>query len=255
MKYPDKISIVEQLLSTSGITTPPITLSKIMKYWDNVQVTLDDIEGDAFLVDMGILGANILIKKKARKERQRFSLAHELGHLVLKEKGLPIIQSSLKSRDLEMERWCNEFASELLMPSAWIRHDVIGTKVNDLYALSHKLAVKYQVSYEALLIRLSEVTPVNVIRINISDHIAEIKYNKSKVEPINLDSYKNIIFDKINNNRSINIFNVDSGVYCYLQAQLIKRNVQNWISFLVKATESRTIEPGRSVCGTKPRNY
>ena len=241
MEHLDIIGIVEGLLDFSETTKPPVILSRVVKYWNDLKVTLEDIEGEAFLVDLGSVGTNILIKSKANRGRQRFSLAHEIGHLILKENGILISQSSLKSRNLEIERWCNEFASELLMPSAWIKTDVLGQKVSSLFALSYKLAEKYQVSFEAMLIRLTEVTQINIVRFNIKNQNIEIKFNKSKIEPIKIEKYKHIIIDKIKCSQSNNAFFVDNDIYCHIQVQRKKGTNQNWISYLARVSESLTI--------------
>jgi Zn-dependent peptidase ImmA (M78 family) len=96
--------------------------------------------------------------------RQRFTIAHELGHLILHGEsdlhvdehfpiGLRSGMSAMGVDDKEIE--ANQFAAELLMPSGMITGDVellLGTDVDKAIC---KLAKKYGVSTEAMSIRLS----------------------------------------------------------------------------------------------------
>jgi hypothetical protein len=50
--------------------------------------------------------------------RERFSVAHELGHILLIAKFA--LQATTKTEYFEYERWCNEFAASLLVPDQLI---------------------------------------------------------------------------------------------------------------------------------------
>jgi len=98
--------------------------------------------------------------------RQRFTIAHELGHLLLHEsqdlhvdEAFPIrLRSRVSGLAVdEREIEANQFAAELLMPTELISEDVDslrdkGVDVDDAIA---KLSQKYRVSLEAMTIRLS----------------------------------------------------------------------------------------------------
>lgn len=61
--------------------------------------------------------------------------------------------------DDDMEREANEFAMELLMPSAWLKRDAAGIDMGDDEALA-KLAKKYKVPVGLLCIRLGQLIPI-----------------------------------------------------------------------------------------------
>ena len=97
--------------------------------------------------------------------RQRFTIAHELGHLLLHEGkqvhlderlrvNLRNATSSLAVDPDEME--ANQFAAELLMPEAFLEKDMLMLASRDLESGGDikKLAKKYQVSEQAMTIRL-----------------------------------------------------------------------------------------------------
>lgn len=91
----------------------------------------------------------ILINKKIQNARKYFTIAHELGHIIMH---LPERFIIAKQRDIEKE--ANEFASELLIPSEAIREDLININPDKLLMLKHK----WRVSASALLYKAKDLT-------------------------------------------------------------------------------------------------
>ena len=101
--------------------------------------------------------------------RQRFTMAHELGHLLLhKASKLHIDQTdfSIKFRDEQSsdgsdreEREANAFAAALLMPQVFLEADL--RKLGDIGLHDDQkiqaLAKRYGVSLQAMLIRLTSL--------------------------------------------------------------------------------------------------
>ena len=105
-------------------------------------------------------------------ERQRFTIAHELGHLFLhkqdsvsydKGAGVVMLRDIHASQGTDIkEIEANRFAAELLMPEVSIRQDLSDHGDIDLMAADEKsikliaeLAAKYEVSIQAMSIRLT----------------------------------------------------------------------------------------------------
>jgi len=96
--------------------------------------------------------------------RQRFSIAHELGHFVLHHEAEHLVEldaqlageSHAPGFDGRKEQAANNFAAELLMPGDWVRADARS------YSLS-RLAKRYDVSEAAMAFRLTNlrVAPVS----------------------------------------------------------------------------------------------
>jgi Zn-dependent peptidase ImmA (M78 family)/DNA-binding XRE family transcriptional regulator len=93
--------------------------------------------------------------------RQRFSIAHELGHFVLHhddahfiDYGVPTMEGEAPHYNWQDERAANAFAAELLMPEASMRHDA-GT------ISAARLARRYEVSPEAMGFRLANLGFLN----------------------------------------------------------------------------------------------
>lgn len=83
--------------------------------------------------------------------RQRFTIAHELGHFMLNHGHSfrdPSLNFSWRNGSHEVE--ANKFASELLMPEVAVRHFVVDKGVTD----AQVLADRFGVSLAALRFRL-----------------------------------------------------------------------------------------------------
>ncbi len=89
---------------------------------------IDEIEkfdGVSFITDKGF--PVIIVNKNFSNDRKRFTIAHELGHILLHNENLYPISSY---RDKEKE--ANIFASEFLMPEIEIKNSLRQLKMNDL---------------------------------------------------------------------------------------------------------------------------
>jgi Zn-dependent peptidase ImmA (M78 family) len=109
----------------------------------------------------------VIIFSNEAPTAQAFTLAHELGHVVLKESGIsgPIRSSSTKARAKTVENWCDAFAGAFLMPAAEVK-ERIGPKparpersIDD--GRISRVANSFCVSRHAALVRLVELGYVN----------------------------------------------------------------------------------------------
>jgi Zn-dependent peptidase ImmA (M78 family) len=140
-----------------------------------IELTLDKVDDDlsGFLVRdeqnlrKSVIGAN----KSHHRHRQRFTIAHELGHYLL-HKGETVHLDegrrafAINLRDAESatgedneEKEANLFAAELLMPAKFLKKDLEGESLDILegsVALD-RLATKYRVSTQALTFRLANL--------------------------------------------------------------------------------------------------
>jgi Zn-dependent peptidase ImmA (M78 family) len=162
---------VESLLARHKITRAPVPVERVVREL-GIEIKLNEVDDDlsGFLVrdttsKRAVIGAN----KSHHPHRQRFTIAHELGHFLLHE-GQTVhldqnrIAFTVNLRNTESakgedndEREANLFAAELLMPVAFLREDLRGKDLDllgDSEFLS-KLAEKYKVSSQALTFRLT----------------------------------------------------------------------------------------------------
>jgi Zn-dependent peptidase ImmA (M78 family) len=161
----------EQVLQQLRIKTAPVEVKQIAEALGaevQEKPTDDKLSGFLFRDATGrraIIGVNSLHPAS----RQRFTIAHEIGHLLL-HKGEPIhvdrldtgytidrrnSDSSKGEQEVEIE--ANLFAAELLMPKKFIDADLAKHERLDLFdeTVLQKLAMKYKVSLQALTYRLA----------------------------------------------------------------------------------------------------
>ena len=85
---------------------------------------IDKFDGVSFVSDKGY--PIIVINENFSNDRKRFTLAHELGHLLMHLIDNPAIP---KFRDNKLEIEANTFASEFLMPSEAIKNSLFNLKL------------------------------------------------------------------------------------------------------------------------------
>jgi Zn-dependent peptidase ImmA (M78 family) len=169
---------VEALLHNHKVTHGAVPVEKIVLAM-GIDIKKDNVDDNlsGFLVrdkknKRTIIGAN----RSHHPNRQRFTIAHELGHFILHEGdavhldedrgaftvNLRSAESSKGEDDDEKE--ANLFAAELLMPAKFLAQDLQGKQPdileNDNFLT--KLAEKYKVSIQALTFRLAYLNYIKI---------------------------------------------------------------------------------------------
>lgn len=161
---------VRKILEEQDKISAPVPVERIAK---SLKAELrfspldDELSGMIYIKNgTPIIGINAL----HHPNRQRFTIAHECGHLVLHraeitkeihvDKGFPMLMRNVVSstgvNEIEVE--ANLFAAELLMPEAFLAHSLKGTSfdIDDDGAVS-SLAKEYKVSTSAMRFRLGNL--------------------------------------------------------------------------------------------------
>lgn len=94
-------------------------------------------------------GTTILVRVDSPRSRQRFTVGHELGHLVI---GMGLVPSP---PERAVETWCNGFAAELLAPRHWVRKG-FSARPRSIQTIRH-LADEADVSLSLALLRLRDL--------------------------------------------------------------------------------------------------
>lgn len=161
----------KQILADMGISETPIPIEMIAKNL-NVHVSYEPFDGELSGVlykdkEDTIIGVN----SSHPLTRQRFTIAHEIGHLILHEPD-PVhidknfrlhFRNELSSQATDFrEIEANAFAAAMLMPADLLRSkfdDVIreGIDIDSGTDEISSLAREFQVSSQALMIRLSKL--------------------------------------------------------------------------------------------------
>ncbi len=144
-------------LRDAGITAPPVPVRVLATFF---AVTLVPVRGwpDGAHAQWQPVLREVRFRAEDAQVRQRFSICHELGHILLGHD--PLTFSSLsdpESHDyaedegIAREREADQFASELLLPPAWVRDDwKRGLRWNEI-------AARYMVSTHAAGIAIDQL--------------------------------------------------------------------------------------------------
>lgn len=96
------------------------------------------------------LHTRILLWSSPAETRRRFTLGHELGHLVLSDpRVFRMVQLELGDEGLQVERLCDAFSAELLMPRRWVarRYDGSEEGFDVLHDLTHEAGVSFSAGF------------------------------------------------------------------------------------------------------------
>lgn len=127
----------------------------------------------------GILGASkvermnkliVISQELDNPGRRRFTLAHELGHILMHQgfNYCNYTDFNIQMATKEKEQQANEFASELLLPREIILEELEYSDVS--FELAFKICDTYNTSLLSTIIRLTRLTKDNIILIYHKDN-------------------------------------------------------------------------------------
>jgi Zn-dependent peptidase ImmA (M78 family) len=160
--------LTSTLLAQHNIVDAPVDVERLAKA-EHVDIRKERVDGDisGFLFrDRDKSTAIIGVNSRHHANRQRFTIAHELGHFMLHtmdqvhvDRGFEVRlrnDESSKGTDTD-EKEANLFAAELLMPKTFLEKDLANIESVDLMEEKtiKSLAEKYQVSTHAFAFRLA----------------------------------------------------------------------------------------------------
>lgn len=156
----------ESLLNEQGFYSAGFDISKLVKKL-NIELIkrtfVDDISGLLAINNNKIV---ISYNESEDVKRQRFTIAHELGHYILHSKDQPFFidkapkvmyrNNASTTGDVYKEREANAFAAALLMPKALVDIEIQNCFYTGDAAVKH-LAKQFKVSEQAMSFRLSNL--------------------------------------------------------------------------------------------------
>ena len=163
-RYSRIVREASELLARANVSSPPVPVEKIAALV-GAKITVSNFENE---ISGLLLRRNhsivIGVASEQSEARQRFTIAHEIGHLLLHEgEELHVdtnfrvnLRSSASSKaDDVNEIEANAFAAALLMPEEFLKKDVARLRfdVEDSEQID-ELATKYAVSGQAMTFRL-----------------------------------------------------------------------------------------------------
>ena len=152
----------------------------------------------SLVIDTCTSNVVIALLKDVDGARQRFTIAHELGHLVL----------NIINNEHDEEKLCNAFAGSLLMPKDAVIKEFGDSRTSiSLFELK-AFKMEYKVSLQAILYRLKELGIISDYlyrTINISFSSMGIR-KKEPIEIIPEESFQFIkLVHKLENNNIISL--------------------------------------------------
>ncbi len=160
----------KELREKAGVRSVPVSVEKIAKFLgvEIRYVSLDDeLSGMVFIKDATVF---VAVNALHHPNRQRFSIAHEIGHAVMHksmlegkvhvDKGIKVLMRSgiSSTGTVNEEIQANRFAAELLMPKEAVL-EILKDKIIDIDDDEpiEDLARKFKVSKRAMEHRISNI--------------------------------------------------------------------------------------------------
>lgn len=154
--------IARRLLDKYGLT-PPVDLDSLA---EKTNIRIESVSGTAVdgYADL-TRGIVCLNTAQTYLPRRRFTLAHEIGHILIPWHtdirgciiGEPYVDIQMKQKIDLQEYEANAFASELLIPSRWLRDKAAG--MTDFETALNETVQQTQASLMACLLALKNVLP------------------------------------------------------------------------------------------------
>lgn len=158
--------LAKEALRTTGQTVP-VDIMRVAECYGLLirgQELEDDVSGMLLVKDKrAIIGIN----RNHHPNRQRFTIAHEIGHYLMHTTESQVFIENLRLNRDELSKngndvreiEANAFAAELLMPTEVLRQRV-GTQMIDAFfddLIIRNLASEFKVSAQAMAVKLSRV--------------------------------------------------------------------------------------------------
>ena len=165
-RYKAATKAAERLLVDSVISEPPVDVEALAAQL-GIRVRREPFDGKlSGLLKRAEGGAILGVNSQHPMSRQRFTIAHEIGHYLLHSEDLHVDHgigirfrddtSSQAIDDAEIE--ANQFASHLLMPASFLEQDIRASGQIDVEDDEQikLIADKYGVSTQAMTLRLAK---------------------------------------------------------------------------------------------------
>jgi len=148
----------QEVLDQAGIKSSPVEVEQIAKHF-GIEIKKGPSNDFSGLLLHKADKAYIAVNSNEAKVRQRFTIAHEIGHFILHKNSSVFVeyrdnQKGIIRTPKELE--ANAFAAALLMPSASLEKDMAVIVKKGMFEESDlkTLCEKYAVSEDAMKIRL-----------------------------------------------------------------------------------------------------
>ncbi len=170
---PPEIKLARRILAKHSLSIP-FDIERLVSTYAEIihkEIPYEGIDGVSLNIKTPGKFPKVIVNTSLPRKRQLFTLAHELGHIIIPWHLGTIIDDiySQSYKDFiysQLEQEANRFAAELLMPFDWLVRNM--EKCNGDYALLHStIAISSGVSDHAAAIRLTDTLPQNIIYVAV----------------------------------------------------------------------------------------
>ncbi|WP_249365737.1 ImmA/IrrE family metallo-endopeptidase [Cytobacillus citreus] len=149
---PREKKLAQRIIRKNSLVPPINVVETLKKYADYVE---DDLPSEVDAICIMTKKPLVIVHKFQAPNRKRFTLAHELGHIIMPwHHGM--ISCHTDTEDIvdgtayqKMENEANSFAAELLMPSTWLKDIIDQYEKQGVEKLVDIVATKAEVSRSA----------------------------------------------------------------------------------------------------------
>lgn len=143
-----------RLLKLAGIAGPPVPIEELVASLPRVEVRRHPSLPSSGRAQWTGTRWVILVDSSEAKVRQRYSIGHELGHVILHPLAATVLPDTAKqTAEARLEQACEYFAACLLMPRLWTKRAYYDESIQDVPALSRL----FNVSWVAMGVRQEQL--------------------------------------------------------------------------------------------------
>jgi Zn-dependent peptidase ImmA (M78 family) len=166
---PPEALLARRLIEKLDLSPPIDIKSLVERYAELVFAKIPEPNVDGICLNLKVPGKSpkVIVNSANPSTRKRFTLAHELGHILIPWHlgsiidNVDLSDSSPSNSYWGMEKEANSFAAELLMPHVWV--DQLLDDEEDLAAAHKAIAEDCGVSGLAAAIRMSSFLELGVV--------------------------------------------------------------------------------------------
>ena len=158
--------------------TPPIDVEQVCRGLAELKFKTFPIEIDGICLDLKMSNKTpkVWVSRNTPTVRKRFTIAHEIGHIIIPWHAGNIVDDidaprlqHIEKRYRELEAEANRFAAELLMPSVW----VVGLAERAVHVgdLMHSIGQIAQVSFPAAFLKAAKLGKADFVGAEIKEGV------------------------------------------------------------------------------------
>jgi hypothetical protein len=163
------LECARDLVSDGRFGELPIDIEQVAKHLGVAEISARDMAPDGYLGRDSRGDIVIRYRSVNGHRRNRFTIAHEVGHLILLNQTTEQCDQTQDGSDRE-ERVVNRIASELLMPAPLVMAELRQCTTSGMppgWSTLARLAARFEVSLAAIGIRILELPQLNAVSMSI----------------------------------------------------------------------------------------